>query len=50
MVVLDDLFSVGIRAFRETPLAIQQLELATKLEEFFEYVQGEMLLQADETH
>lgn len=49
MVVLDDLFGVGIRAFRETPLAIQPLELAAKLEEFFDYVQGEMLLQADES-
>lgn len=47
MAVLNDLFGAGIQAFKETPLAIEPLELASKLEEFFEYVQGEMLLEAD---
>jgi hypothetical protein len=47
MAVLNDLFGVGIQAFEETPLAIDALELASKLEEFFEYFQGELLLQAE---
>lgn len=49
MLVLDDLFGVGIHAFRETPLCIEPLELASKLEEFFEFFQGEILLQAEDS-
>jgi hypothetical protein len=47
MVVLNDLFGVGIQAFEETPLAIEPLELASKLDEFFEYFQGELLDQTE---
>jgi hypothetical protein len=47
MAVLNDLFGIGIQSFEETPLAIDELELASKLEEFFEYFQGELLLQAE---
>jgi hypothetical protein len=47
MAVLNDLFGIGIMAFEETPLAIDPLELASKLEEFFEFFQGELLLQAE---
>ncbi len=47
MAVLNDLFGVGILAFEETPLAIDAFELASKLEEFFEFFQGELLLQAE---
>ena len=48
MLVLDDLFGVGIHAFRESPLCIEPLELASKIEVFFEFFQGEILLQPED--
>jgi len=47
MAVLNDLFGIGIMAFEEIPLAIDPFELVSKLEEFFEFFQGELLLQAE---
>lgn len=46
MAVLNDLFGVGILSFEEVPLSIEPLELASKLDEFFEFFQGELLLEA----
>ena len=46
--VLDDLFGVGIQAFKEKPLCIHPLELASKLDEFNEFIQGKLLMQAEE--
>ncbi|MBD5778290.1 hypothetical protein IEN85_02130 [Pelagicoccus sp. NFK12] len=46
--VLNDPFAAGINAIEETTLQLDPLELASKLEEFGEHVQGEILLQAEE--
>lgn len=47
MLVMNDLFAVGLHSFKETNLCLQPLHFAAFLEGFWQFIEGDMLTLAE---